>query len=194
MGLVGPSILPGLAEPEQIVPSLAEKLLPTIFFVMFAGALISAILSTVDSALLSGGSIISLNLLVPMRPNLSGAARVRFARGSVIVLGFVAFAIALRSTTIHNLVETASAIGSAGLIVVALFGLFTRFGGRAAATAALVTGAVVWLAAIPLEFTGVPYVLAVASAAVAYIGVGVLIPRGGRDILALLVGCLGLWS
>ncbi len=177
MGLVGPSVLPGLDEPEQIVPSLAEKFLPTFFFVIFAGALISAILSTVDSALLAGGSIISHNLLVPMRPHLSEAARVRFARGSVIVLGLIAFAIALRSTTIHDLVETASAIGSAGLIVVALFGLFTRFGGPAAAAAALVTGAIVWLAAIMLKFTGVPYVFAVAMAAVAYIGAGLLVRR-----------------
>jgi Na+/proline symporter len=169
MGLVGPSLLPGLDEPERIIPTLAEKFLPTFFFVIFVGALISAILSTVDSALLSGGSIISHNLLVPMRPDLSEAARVRCARGSVIVLGLIAFAIALRSTTIRDLVETASAIGSSGLIVVALFGLFTRFGGPAAAACALVTGAVVWIVASILEFTSVPYVFAVAMAAVAYI-------------------------
>jgi len=174
MGLVGPSLLPGLDEPERIIPTLAEKFLPTFFFVIFVGALISAILSTVDSALLSGGSIISHNLLVPMRPDLSEAARVRCARGSVIVLGLIAFAIALRSTTIRDLVETASAIGSAGLIVVALFGLFTRFGGPAAAACALVTGAVVWLGASMLEFTSVPYVFAVAMAAVAYIAASLL--------------------
>lgn len=177
LGLVGPSVLPGLVEPERIIPSLAEKFLPTFFFVIFAGALISAILSTVDSVLLSGGSIISHNLLVPMRPDLSEAVRVRFARGSVVALGLIAFAIALRSTTIHDLVETASAIGSAGLIVVALFGLFTRFGGPAAAAVALVTGAIVWIAAIIVEFTSVPYVFAVAMAAVAYIGAGLLVRR-----------------
>jgi len=177
MGLVGPSLLPGLDEPERIIPTLAEKFLPTFFFVIFVGALISAILSTVDSALLSGGSIISHNLLVPMRPDLSEAARVRCARGSVIVLGLIAFAIALRSTTIRDLVETASAIGSSGLIVVALFGLFTRFGGPSAAACALVTGAVVWLVASILEFTNVPYVFAVAMAAVAYIAASFL---GGR--------------
>jgi len=175
LGLIGPSVMPGLAESEQIIPSLAEQFLPTFLFVIFAGALISAILSTVDSALLSGGSIISHNLLVPMRPDLSEAARVRFARGSVIVLGLIAFAIALRSTTIHDLVETASAIGSAGLIVVAVFGLFTRFGGSAAAAAALVMGAVVWLAAITLDLTNVPYVFAVAMAALAYVGVGLFV-------------------
>ncbi len=86
-------MLPGLDETEQIVPSLAEKFLPTFFFMMLAGAAISASLSTVDSVLLSRGSIIPSNLLVPMRPNLSEAARVRFARGSAIAPGLIVLAI-----------------------------------------------------------------------------------------------------
>jgi len=180
LGLVGPALLPGLAEPERLVPSLAEKYLPTFLYVVFAGAVISAILSTVDSVLLSGGSILSHNVIAPLRPGLSEAGRVRAARACVIVLGLVAFAIALRSTTIHELVETASSIGSAGLIVVALFGLFTRFGGPEAAIAALVTGGGVWLAGVALAFTSVPYVLAVGLAALAYVLAGLfhLGPRG----------------
>jgi Na+/pantothenate symporter len=61
MGLVGPSVLPRLGEREQIVPSLAEKFLPTFFLMMLAGAAISASLSTVVSVLLSRGSIMRLN-------------------------------------------------------------------------------------------------------------------------------------
>ena len=61
MGLVGPSVLPGLGEREQIVPSLAEKFLPTFFLMMLAVAAISSSLSTVDSVLLSRGSIMRLN-------------------------------------------------------------------------------------------------------------------------------------
>ncbi len=93
MGLVGPSVLPGLDEREQIVPSLAEKFLPTFFLMMLAGAAISASLSTVVSVLLSRGSIITYNVLVPTRPNLSEAVRVRFARGSAIALGRIVLAI-----------------------------------------------------------------------------------------------------
>ncbi len=177
MGIVGPSIMPGIGEAEQLVPGLAQKFLPTFLYVIFAGAIISAILSTVDSVLLSGGSVISHNLLVPLKPDISEAARVRFARGCVIVLGLIAFVIALRSTTIRDLVEIASSIGSAGLIVVALFGLFTNFGGAISATAALVTGAAVWLAGILLEFTSVPYVFAVAMSALAYVVAGLLPAR-----------------
>jgi Na+/proline symporter len=174
LGLVGPALLPGLADPEQIVPALAEKFLPGFLYVVFAGAVISAILSTVDSVLLSGGSIVSHNLVAPLRPGMSEGAKVKAARICVVLLGLVAFGIALRSTTIHELVETASAIGSSGLIVVAMFGLFTRFGGPRAATAALLTGAGVWLAGVALAFTAVPYVVAVGLALIAYVLVALL--------------------
>jgi Na+/proline symporter len=177
LGLVGPSLLPALAEPEQIVPSLAEKYLPPVLHVMFAGAVISAILSTVDSVLLSGGSVISHNFIARLRPGMSEAARILAARGCVVLLGLIAFVIALRSTTIHDLVETASAIGSSGLIVVALFGLFTRFGGPEAAIAALVCGAGTWLAGIAFEFTSVPYLVATATGTAAYVGAALAWPR-----------------
>jgi Na+/proline symporter len=180
LGLVGPSLLPGLEEPEQLVPTLAEKYLPTALYVIFAGAVISAILSTVDSVLLSGGSILSHNIVAPLRPGLSEAGRVRAARVCIVLLGLIAFAIALRSTTIHELVETASSIGSAGLIVVALFGLFTRFGGPAAALAALLTGSIAWLVGLFFAFTSVPYVLAVGLAVLAYVLVGLLTRRSAR--------------
>jgi Na+/proline symporter len=181
LGLVGPSLLPGLAEPEQLVPALAEKYLPTGLYVVFAGAVISAILSTVDSVLLSGGSVISHNLIAPLRPGMSEAGRIRTARLCVVALGLVAFAIALRSSTIHELIETASSIGSSGLIVVALFGLFTPFGGPSAAIAALLAGAGVWLAGILLEFTHVPYVTAVGAAALVYVLVGLATSAGGDN-------------
>jgi Na+/proline symporter len=94
---------------------------------------------------------------------------VRTARICVVALGLVAFAIALRSATIHELIETASSVGSSGLIVVALFGLFTRFGGPAAAISGLLAGAGVWLTGITFSYTNVPYVLAVGAAIVAYV-------------------------
>ena len=53
IGLAGPTLAPGLDEPEQLVALLAQQHLSTFLYVLFAGALISAILSTVDSCLLA---------------------------------------------------------------------------------------------------------------------------------------------
>lgn len=180
LGLVGPQLLPGLAEPEQIIPRLSQSYLGPVLQVVFLGAVISAILSTIDSILLAGGSILSHNVVVPLKPNLDDQARVRMARFGVMMLGLIAFAIALRSSKISDLVETASAFGSAGLIVVVMFGLFTRYGGSLAATAALVTGGLSWGTLSLLEVGRAPYLAAIGIAVVAYVACAELEKRRSR--------------
>ncbi|MGE3802835.1 MAG: sodium:solute symporter family protein, partial [Candidatus Kapaibacterium sp.] len=71
IGLVGATIMPGLSEPEHLLPMIAQRYLPGVLYALFAGALVSAILSTVDSALLVASSLISHNLIVPLRPGMS---------------------------------------------------------------------------------------------------------------------------
>ena len=61
-----------------------------------------------------------------------------------MVLSVIAYLISVSSSHIHDLVETASAFGSAGVFVTALFALFTRFGGPLSAYASVVSGMLVW--------------------------------------------------
>ena len=61
-----------------------------------------------------------------------------------MALSVVAYLLAVTSQRIHDLVETASAFGSAGVFVTALFALFTRFGGAASAYASVAPGMLVW--------------------------------------------------
>ena len=169
LGLLGPTLAPGLAEPEQLVALLAQQHLSTLLYVLFAGALISAILSTVDSCLLAAASLVSHNLVVPLKPNLSERQRVRTARIGVAVFGVLAYVIALYAGGIYELVATASAFGSAGIFVVGLFGLFSRTGGAPSAYAALVAGVVVWAAGEYWLEWSTPYITAVAAALAAYL-------------------------
>ena len=177
IGLVGPALLPNLAEPEQLVATLAQQNLSTFLYVLFAGALISAILSTVDSCLLAAGSLVSHNLVVPLKPSMSERGKIRTARIGVAVFGVLAYLIALRAEGIYELVATASAFGSAGIFVVGLFGLFSRVGGPASAHAALATGMAVWAAGEYWLEWSTPYIAALAAALVAYLGAAVLVPR-----------------
>jgi Na+/proline symporter len=169
LGLAGPTLLPGLDEPEQLVAELAQQHLSTFLYVLFAGALISAILSTVDSCLLAAASLVSHNLIVPLKPALSERGKILCARLGVIAFGAIAYAIALRSSGIYELVATASAFGSAGIFVVGLFGLFSRVGGAASAHAALAAGVVVWAAGEYWLGWSTPYVAAVGAALTAYL-------------------------
>jgi Na+/proline symporter len=174
LGLAGPSLAPDLAEPEQLIAVLAQRHLATFAYVVFAGALISAILSTVDSALLAAASLISHNLVLPLAPEVSERTKVWIARTGVIMLGLFAYIIALHAEGIYELVETASAFGSAGIFVVGVFGLFGRVGGARSAYAALIIGMTVWVAGEYVLAWPTPYIASLGCALFAYLGVALV--------------------
>lgn len=189
VGVVGPDLVervPGLElpeDPEQLLPQFARATLPTALYVLFAGALVSAILSTIDSSLLVASSLVSRNVVLAGR-DVPEKQRLLAARLGVIVFGILAWVLAQGSDGIYTLIEEASAFGSSGVFVAVFFGLFTRFGGARAAAAALAVGVVVYVALahlfvdadIPVLATA-PYVSAVVAATGAYIAGGLLDAR-----------------
>jgi Na+/proline symporter len=168
LGLIGPVSMPDLGEPEQIVPKLAEAHLPPIGYALFVGALVSAILSVVHAALHAPAAQLSHNVVTRILPGLSPRGRLRSVRLCVLGLSAVAWVLAGSVETIKELVELASAFGSAGAVVVALMGLFTGFGGPLAATASLIAGSVVWAAGRFIMGHPAPYLVALGSALAAY--------------------------
>jgi len=175
LGLVGSRLVPGLADPEQLLPELARRHLPTVGYVLFAGALVSAILSTVDSALLVASSLLSRNLVFSGRRGASDRVRLLGARAGVVLFGLGAWALAREAEGVFELVEDASGFGSAGILVVVAFGLFTRFGGPHGAHAALWTGVTVWVVG---HYFGIafphPYLASLGGALAAFLALGAL--------------------
>jgi Na+/proline symporter len=169
IGLVGASLLPGLSNPEQLLPQVAQKYLPTLPYVIFVGAIISAILSTVASSLLAAAALTSHNIIVPLKPGLSSQARVRIARAGVVVAGIAAYVLARHAEGIYALVEESSAFGGAGIFVIVMFGLFTKIGNARAALAALVAGIAVWWLGGSLWHWAAPYTASIAAAVGAYL-------------------------
>jgi Na+/proline symporter len=174
LGLAGPTLAPNLEEPEQLVAVLAQQYLSTFGYVLFAGAVISAILSTVGSCLLAAASLVSHNLILPIAPQLGEAAKVSCARIGVIVFGVIAYVIALYAGGIYELVATASAFGSSGIFIVGIFGLFSAFGGARSAYAALIAGMAVWVAGEYVLEWSTPYIISLASALLAYVAAALL--------------------
>lgn len=172
LGLVGAALVPGLADGEQVLPTLAHDRLGPVVFVLFAGALVSAILSTVDSCLLVASSLASHNVLVPLRPGITEAQKVRLARIGVVFFGLVAFALALSADDVYEMVESASAIGSSGVFVATLFALRSSFGGVRAAVAAVVVGTLVYLVGPWIGLADWPYLASLVAAFVAYAAFG----------------------
>ena len=169
LGLVGAVLVPDLTDSEQILPVLADMYLPTFLSVVFSGALVSAILSTVDSALLVSAGLVSHNVVLPWLGDVDERTKVRLARGFVVAFGVLAYLMAFRAERVYELVEQASAFGSAGIVTVVMFGLFTRFGGVASAAASLVTGVVAWVWGAYLLDLPYPYLTSLAAAVAAYV-------------------------
>ncbi|MCS3902460.1 Na+/proline symporter [Methylohalomonas lacus] len=169
LGLIGPQLVPGLDDPEQIVPTLARDYLSTFAYIVFTGALISAILSTVDSALLAAGGLVSHNVIVSLRPQIDARGKLLAARTTVVGLGVIAYVLALQSGSVYELIATAVSFGTAGVFICGVIGLFTAVGGRYAAYAALLTGAIVWFIGQYLAGWSTPYIVSLATALLAYL-------------------------
>ena len=156
---------------EQVLSALALKHMNTFGYVLFAGALVSAILSTVDSALLVCGSLVSHNLAPMVVPELDDAKRVRIARLSVLGFGVFAYGLARSGESVHELVELASSFGSAGVCVAAVLGLFTRRGGRHAALACVLAGALGFAHATYVLDSEIAFLISLLWSVVAYLAV-----------------------
>lgn len=172
IGLTGTTVLPGISESESILPMMAQKYLTPILYILFSGALVSAILSTVDSTLLAASSLMTHNLIIVSRPDLNEKQKLRISRWGVVFMGILSYILALYAEGIYDLVKDASALGSAGIFIVFVFGLFTRWGATYSALTSLITGTVVWLIAHYVWESPFGYLTALSAAFMMYVGIG----------------------
>jgi Na+/proline symporter len=169
ISLIGFTIIPNLADPKHVLPLMAQKHLSGFFFIIFAGALVSAILSTVDSALLAASALLTHNLVVSIKPGMSESYKLRANRIGVILMGLVVYLRALNAEGIYNLVKEVSSFGSAGIFIVLIFGLFTRFGGVKSAIFMLTIGSIVWFYSHYILHFEWSYVLSLTIALLGYL-------------------------
>lgn len=167
IGLAAFHSLKDVAHAEQILPLFAQIHLPSWLYVLFAGALVSAILSTVDSALLACSALLSHNIL-NVKSIDSDRMKLRLDRAGVVIMGILAYVFAIHAEGVYELVKDASALGSAGIFVVVMIGVFSKWGGERSAMAALISGLVTWLMATYVFHFDWAYTAAIVTSAVTY--------------------------
>lgn len=156
LGLVGPGLGLSLESGDGYFASLARTILPAWMYVLISGAMISAILSSVDSALLSVSAVATENGLVKLRPQTTGRQRLVMARLASTGAAIVAMSVAFAGDSIRAIVLTGE--GVTGLLVLPLLaGLAMKQGGRVAVLAALATAFVLtwtldWTLGVPGAF------------------------------------------
>jgi solute:Na+ symporter, SSS family len=176
VGVTAWVFVPDVADPEQVMPAVARLILPSLAYAIFAGGLLCAILSTVDSTLLVASGLLSHNLVIPLLPTVTERTRVRLARGGVVGFGILAYLLARQADSVYGLIEQSSALGSSGVLVTVTFGLFTPWGGPKTALATLCVGVTVYMVGGVLGITA-PFLTSLSAALVTYVG-GAIIGRG----------------
>ncbi len=168
IGLVGERYFPELSEAETLLPMLAKHHLHYAYYIIFIGALVSAILSTVDTTLLASSALASHNLIYPAMRNLSERQKVFVARVCTVTAGVIAYAIAFSSGSITDLVEMASSLGGPSVFVMTIIALWVKKGGAKNAIFAILMSVATWFFAhyaIEVEY---PVILTVIVCGISY--------------------------
>lgn len=153
---------------DSFLPRLAEALLPHWLYLIFMGAMVSAILSTVDSSLLTVSALVSRNVIVPALGEISPVNRLRLQRFVVVIAGLLAWAVAIEGERILALVIFADSIGTAGLVVLVLAGRYSNVGAGRAAIATLGVGMVGPFLAGEVFGVAAPWMLTLAGCGLVY--------------------------
>ena len=139
LGLAAPLLL---QDPESdLLATLTAALFSPLAAVGLTVVLVSAVLSTVDSALVSAASVLAQNLL---RHPFSRLDLLRLSRVSVVIVGLASLLYAFQDLSAYALLEEAYELTLVGVFVPLTAGLFTRWGGPRAALLAMAAGVLPW--------------------------------------------------
>ncbi|MCC7405961.1 MAG: hypothetical protein IT288_16330 [Bdellovibrionales bacterium] len=169
LGLMGPSLITMEGNNEQFLIHLAQRYMPWFLVPLLAGAIISALLSTIDSILISVGGLVAHNVLIPKFQVQDEKTKLNINRAVVMAAGLIAYVMAVYSQGILELLELASSFGSAGILIITLLGLWTPLGNNRVATFTLLAGLVATpVAEYWLEFQS-PFLFSIAVSLVVFL-------------------------
>ena len=141
---------PGLTieETEMILPFLAIRYLPPFLTVIFAIALVAALMSSSDSALLAAASVVGRNVLRYLKPGADPELVLKVTRYCIPLIALGSLLIALYAQTIYMLAVITWSLILVGLFAPFAAGYFWRKCNQSGAVAALLGGLVSWAGAV----------------------------------------------
>jgi Na+/proline symporter len=141
IGLAAKAALPEAVR-GSVLTALAMKLLSPALIVVFVLALISVVLSTIDSAILAPAATLSRNALRTLVP--ARFSSVQLCQFCVVLITTCSTVLALWGKDAYAMLEESYAIGLVGLFVPFVIGVFGRVFKESAAILAMLAGTLVW--------------------------------------------------
>ena len=148
LGIIASITMPGLTDPETVIPELAIAHLHPVAIAIFVGALLAAIMSSADSALLAAASVFSVNILPLFKPKVSDRQRLKATRIAIPVLGSIAVYVALKVQVVYNLILDANSVILVCVTVPFIVGVWWKPANRTGALASMGMGFLTWFLAI----------------------------------------------
>ena len=145
LGIIASVTMPGLADPESVLPVLAIEHLHPVFVALFVGALLAAIMSSCDSSLLAASTVISTNLLPFVKKSPSDRLQLAVTRWAIPFCGLIGVMGALNAQVIFNTMLDANMLMLAAVIVPFILGIWWKQANRAGALAAMASGITAWI-------------------------------------------------
>lgn len=144
LGIFGRVALPE-STGESILIDLAQKYLSTPLMAIMVGALLSAIMSSADSALLAPAGIIGHNIVPYLRPGTSEEVQLKWCRGSILVVGVLSLVLALCFQNVYKLCTHAWGVLLVGGAAPMIAGLYWRRATTPGAVAGAACGVFSWI-------------------------------------------------
>jgi SSS family transporter len=136
---------------QRVLPTFVLTKMPLIMQILFFGALLSAIKSTSSATLLAPSTSFVENILKNLRPGMTDKQQLLAMRWTIVIFtGIVlAYAIAMKGTSIYDLVSSAYQVTLVGAFVPLLLGLYWKRATTQGAIFSVVAGVAVWVLFFP---------------------------------------------
>jgi len=146
IAMAGSLLIPGLENPELVIPKLAINYLPPVLASLFISALLAAVMSSADSSILACSSVLGKNLLPWVWKSDSDQSVLKWTRLSVPVFAFLSMVVALFVGEVYTLLLDSFSILLVGLFVPLTAGIWWPKANTTAALCAMILGSVSWIA------------------------------------------------
>jgi Na+/proline symporter len=136
---------------QRVLPTFVMTKMPLIMQILFFGALLSAIKSTSSATLLAPSTSFTENILKNLRPGMSDRQQLLAMRVTIVVFAslVLAYAIAMKGTSIYDLVSSAYQVTLVGAFVPLVAGLYWKRATTQGAILSLVAGISTWIVFFP---------------------------------------------
>jgi SSS family transporter len=136
---------------QRVLPTFVMTKMPLIMQILFFGALLSAIKSTSSATLLAPSTSFTENILKNLRPGMSDRQQLFAMRVTIVVFAVLvlSYAIAMKGTSIYELVSSAYQVTLVGAFVPLVMGLYWKRATTQGAIVSIAAGIATWIVFFP---------------------------------------------